>query len=381
MPARRPRDPSCPSPALFVVAAVLALSLTLAARPAAAKDDSAAAPKLEVLARYEVPATYQKVTGIQWAGKDSVYLGDFTQGVVEVELRKGLPRLEQLLGTLQIQRDAGLPGIVRFHVSDDWVVALHTRFAWARRSSGHGPYLPTIERMPSGAFDFDVDGTSLVMWGGPDIPRWKKDRSGMLWRADLTKGLERWEVLYKVDKVAAHPGLLDEGWVARGSVKILDDGDILLAPNTPRVLPPVLLFSSSGKLKQTWTANQLWSDGEGQVPGGGDAELWRDRDVSETRFFQHLARARTVDAVLELPQGPAIVVREPRHGATRWRLALLSPEVRWFDIPTGTLSSVAQLRGDADKEGRIVLVGTTRELYEKAQLANNQLLVVRLPAE
>jgi hypothetical protein len=133
----------------------------------------------------------------------------------------------------------------------------------------------------------------------------------------------------------------------------------------------VLLFSRTGSLERTWTPGELWGDGE-------PTDWERDWPAQGGRLHAYLSRQRSIEEVLALPEGPAILVREPSGAGARWRLAVLAPEVEWYDIPAGALPGVARLRGDVDETGRIALVGTPRELYEEAQVAHNELILLRL---
>lgn len=353
--------------------------LALPGYPALANDESEELPELEVLARYEVPERYDQITGVQWAGKDSVYLGLFDRGVVEVDLRDGLPEVDHLFGTRGEPPHLGLEKIVRFDVSDDWIVGLYDRFAWAPQSSGGGPAVPMVQRTGSGAFTFAVDGDRIVLLGLPNIEHWKENAGGILWRADLSKGLDSWDVLYKNEEIATNPRLFNVTLATRGSVEFLDDGDVLLAPNVPGILPTAMRFSYQGKLKETWNAEELWESREEGDAVSGEEEAWTEGLVSGKTFGKFLSRRRLVDAILALPEGPALVVREPKGSEARWRLVVLSPEVRWYDIPVTRISSVAQFRGDADNEGRIVVVGAIRELWDEAQVKQNEVVVMRLP--
>lgn len=350
---------------------------------ALAEEEAEAVPRLEVLARFPVPEMDDRIMGVQWAGKDSIYLGLFERGVVEVELAEGLPEDDHLFGTRPNPPARRLPFVERFAVSDDWIVASWNRFAWARRSSGGGPATPSVQRTINGMLDLAMDGDTVILWGVPDEAHWEKAEGGVLWRADVAKGLESWEVFYRNDDLAADYTLLRESYAARGSVEIFDGGDVVLAPNSPRVLPAVLRFSSTGKLKETWTADEIWGDGKGQILDRGEEEFWTDgQPLPAKDFGRFLNKRRVVDAILELPEGIAIVVREPEGGKTRWRLAVLAPEeVRWYEIPVENVSSAAQFRGDADDDGRIVMVGTARELDDEVRVKENEVLVMRLPLQ
>lgn len=369
-------------------AALLVLSLALpipGSSPVVAEPETDAPPELEVLARYRVPDMEDRILDVQWAGRDSIYLGLFETGVVEVDLEEGLPVVDHVFGMRRDLPHLRMRSLRQFDLSEDWIVCHCNvgpfgRFAWARRGSGGGLPVPTVQRGSAGAFDFALDGDRLVFWGWPNEEHHQQAEGGVLWRARVSKGLDSWEVLYEYDELAAEPDLTIENLAARGSVEF-HDGDVILAPNAPRVLPTVMRFSYQGKLKETWTAEELWNDEEGEVLDDAEAHVWTRERVGGKDYAKFLSTRRVVDAVLSLPEGPAVVVREPAGGEARWRLAVLSPEVRWYDIPVDHVSSVAQLGADADDDGRIVVVGTTREVFEEVRVTRNEVLVLRVPAD
>jgi hypothetical protein len=134
----------------------------------------------------------------------------------------------------------------------------------------------------------------------------------------------------------------------------------------------VLLFSSSGALKKSWTPEELW--------GSDEVMEWTgERQIGRQNLKSYLSKQRLIEEVLPLPRGPAIVVREPKGQGARWRLAVLGAEIEWYEIPASDITAVARLRGDADERGRIVLVGTPREMFAEALVAQNEVIVLSLP--
>jgi len=118
----------------------------------------------------------------------------------------------------------------------------------------------------------------------------------------------------------------------------------------------VLRFSSSGALKERWSPEELGASVEGWK---ADSKIEGER-VALKDLRRFLATQRTVEDVLGLPEGPAIVVREPKGDQARYRLGVLGPEIQWFEIPVGDVNAMAWLRGDADERGRIVLAAVER---------------------
>ena len=195
-----------------------------------------------------------------------------------------------------------------------------------------------------------------------------------MWRADLSKRLSRWDVLYESEMIAQDARVMDQEAVL-GSIRFLRNGGIVAAPN---FVPGVLLFSPLGSLERRWTPEDLWGDGNpGRGRAPGEEEAWRKTKFGREELRRILGERRTIDEVLPLPEGPAIVVREPRGEEARYRLGVLGPEVRWYDIPVRNVSPLARLRGDADEQGRIVLVAVERG--PNARVASSEVLVLRLP--
>lgn len=87
-----------------------------------------------------------------------------------------------------------------------------------------------------------------------------------------------------------------------------------------------------------------------------------------------------IDEVLPHPDGPAILVRRPDGGdGSRYRLGLLGPEVRWYDIPSLGLDRISALRADVDGDGRIVILGAARGTLEPTRLSESALVVLEIP--
>jgi len=347
--------------------AVLATVLSIWAAAALA-EKAASSPPLEVVSRFAlVEKPGQAFVDLRWAGKSSIYLADSQAGVTEVKLEEGLPEARRLTpATAQM----GMRGMDHLAVSDKWIVAATVaRLAWRAVEGGDWHVLEG-----RGYFhEVDIRGDEIVMLGLPDTETFERSRGGVVWRSDLSKGLSRWDVLYESEAVASDSHVINLQ-AALGSVRFLPQGGFVVAPN---FLPGVLLFSASGSLQRRWTPEEIWGSGKPGKAAVGDEEAWRNWKFEPEELRRVLASRRTIDAVLPLPEGPAIVVREPRGDTARYRLGVLGPEIRWYDIPLGNVSPMARLRGDVDEQGRIVLAAVER--WPQAPVASSEVLVLRLP--
>lgn len=351
-----------------VVAALVAAICAVPGTAAPQAPQEAKAPAaLELVARYPLPSEIQGgVADARWAGPDSIFLATNKEGVMEVRLKEGLPQIRRAL-----VRQRGWPPIMIMAASKDWLLAADggAVVAWAPVDAVNPSDEIQVSTKDGIFHDLDVHGDQVVLLGFQDVATFLRSSGGVLWRADLSKGLDTWEALFESRAVGDDYNIFGDHVLASGSVRFMRNGGFVVAPN---FLPGVMLFSSTGKLKTTWSPKELWGDGE--------ETGWQEKGLGEPASLgKYLAARRIIEEVLPLPEGAAIVVREPKGDGAKWRLGVLGPEVQWYDIPVSGVSSVARLRGDADAKGRIVLVGTPREFYESARVSENEVLVLRLP--
>jgi len=351
--------------------AFIFVGVTLTALSVLSAEKSMGFPTLKVVGRFAVPG---KAGGVlvdaRWAGKNSIYLADLRDGVSEVRLAEGLPQIRRVTPPAAVM---GMPLIENVAISDKWIVVAHEgKIAW--KPVGGGEW--QVTKGMGICHGLDIRGDDIVMLGFPDGETYERSRGGMVWQANLAKGLDAlhgWKVLHESEEVAGDINRMRQD-AALGSIRFVPQGGVAVAPN---FLPGVLSFSDSGSFKQRWGSEDLWG-GEVRAKAEGPEEKgWQEGSFGKDELRRFLASRRTIDAILPLPEGPAIVVRESKGDEARYRLGVLGPKVRWYDIPVGNLSAMARLRGDADKNGRIVLVGVERG--PTAPVSQSEILVLELP--
>lgn len=345
-----------------VVLVVAAVALVTLAAWAAEKE--APLPALEVVNRFELPGSTDKAgfVDVRWASKDSVYLADHYGTITEVRLAKGLPEIRRVAPP---PRDSGLRTIRHLAITDRWIVVAHMATVAWRRNEPDSHWQVTKQR----AFfhDFDISGDEIVMLGWPPGKGYEGlERGGMVWRANLSDGLDRWDVLYESAELARDLESIRTNF-SLGSIRFLRRGGFVVGPS---FVPGVLQLSASGTVKRRWSPRELW---------GEEQKAWTSGQRDPEKLAGFLAAGRTVDQVLALPEGPAIVVRESQGGRPRYRLGLLGPEIQWFEIPVDDRSGMARLRGDVDDKGRIVLARVLRVPFRIAFVGTSEVVVLRLP--
>ena len=355
---------------------VVALALPVLA-VLASEDHSQALPSLEVVSRLVLaaPSDGWGTTDLRWAGKDSIYVAELNGGVTERRLIEGLPVVRQLVPQ---PRKIGMFEIRRFAVTDKWIVASNlAQVAWKERSSTAAEAGWRVAKKRGFFHDFDIHGDEITMLGWPPGDGYKGlERGGVVWRADLSEGLNEWEVVHESNEIASDlERIRTES--ALGSIRYLRRGGWILAPS---FVPGALQLSGSGTVKSRWGAQDLLGVEASEAEHLEDpAKAWVKGRRDPALFIRFANTKATIDSVLSLPEGPALVVREPRNGRPRYRLAVLGPEIQWYEIPMPDGYVVAQLRGDADAQRRIVLVPTLRIPLRAAQMAEREVVVFAVP--
>jgi hypothetical protein len=344
------------------------LASTLLGSGISSAADKGSEPALEVLERFslEEPPIVGWVD-VAWAGKTSVYLAEGSGQVTEVELAEGLPRKKSLTPSRRDFWNLGIRGIQHIAISSDWVVvAGPARVAWKRADQndpGHGWQVAEYRAL---IHDIVIKGDRALVVGWPPLPSYEYVKNGgFVWEADLSKGLDSWEAIYESPELARDPE--QAGTVfALSSLAILPKGGLVIAPS---FVPEVLRLSDGGAVKERWSLDELL--GKQQKPWAGGQE-----DLAKIQSF--LRAGATADTVLGLPEGAAVLVREPVGGGVRYRLAVLGAEVRWYTVPM-KLGALARIRADVDAEGRIVLIGVNRTGSSDTKIGASEMIVARLP--
>lgn len=137
---------------------------------------------------------------------------------------------------------------------------------------------------------------------------------------------------------------------AVGKVRFLSDGRLLVIPGAE---PGILFYSADGRLQSTMNTRQMGLD------------LTCDFDMATRLLFAsdvlarlaYLNRFTTVDEVLPLASGPALILRTAGKGRTTWKMIILGADRanEGFPLPIDSTSVNDHLRGDVLGD-RLVLI-------------------------
>jgi hypothetical protein len=324
---------------------------------------------LSVLQRFDLPLGIRQPLDVRWAGHDSIFVSVLHRGVLELDLKAGLP-LRSTPIDLSKHSSAYSRGGKRFApthlaVSHPWLVFSNTASvrSWVRLDENPESRQVHTERTFGLAHDMDVQDGVVALLGVADVPAFEKsvDRP-IVWVADLDSRLASWrplEVTEKVTKSGDAQIFRHFNGAAQRAIRYMPDGRLVVG------LPQlgVFVLSSTGRTLQHHTlatllrqagAEELDSArgeagqeaGEpilGEIPDIGDGPAALDRVV-------------LIDDILPFKDGPGLILRMRGRGGFVWKLLLLTDSPELLDLPIAASAAGVRLRGDVNDRGRVVVL-------------------------
>lgn len=301
----------------------------------------AAAPAVKVLRDLALPAGLERANDIRWPEEGAAWISAGRSGTFELSLAEPgrPPRLlaESPPGAM------GLHFYLAWAAPRLWLAAPVRALGWRELRDGQllpGGYTPGLDSI----HDIDAFADRALVLGASR----GKDGSycpdgAIAWLGTITgRELALEPVMFSSSGPGAqtmdHCGMFDEG-----KVRFLADGSFLIVPG---VEPGVFWYDPAGKLKRTWTSEELGLDGGCTVKR---PDVMRYSTDEAARYRERINQRVIVDEILALPQGPALVTRHRRDGLVRWNLLRLSAagEVRSETLPLTSPEERAHLRGDS----------------------------------
>lgn len=295
---------------------------------------SSVAAKLELVRETVLPKELSNAIDLALEDEGSVLFAVMRHGVVRAQWppRSSLVEWELVMPNRH----------VRFAAASQSFLAMSS-VAHELRWSGRGPFGGL-----SGTLDIefiegiDLHGNALAVLG---LQRYD---DGM-----ARDGAVGWVARLGVDPVtlkpfvfsAAKPGAPAFDFCAffgLGGVRFLPDGRLVVVPGAES---GILLFDQDLKLVSTWDTEALGVGADCRF----DVQRMMMLRANEEARLQYVNGFRTVDAILALASGPALVIREPRGDGTRWKLVLLRTggTTHSMELPVETSYPFANLHGDS----------------------------------
>lgn len=301
----------------FGVFAVLAL-FTLGARPAAVTSPP---PSLHVLSDAPLPDALSRASDIRWAGDGAIFLSLVKDGAVEASLSPLGGRMRKVIpGSSE---PGGFWACYRLGASARYLVAAAPFGALTWRPIRSA----ARKELAIDVMDLDVRQERLLVLGArrDHQGRWAPD-GAIAWLGSLDQDLRDLRPVLFDSRGAGAPNLSTCGSFELGAVRFLEDGSFLILPG---VQPGASLYDASGKLVRTWDTGTLGIDTDCSTLSADQAR----RLQAPGPRMAWLNQRRTVDDILPLPQGPALLVKSVSGGQTRWEMKILHRQGGFSTLP------------------------------------------------
>lgn len=286
---------------------------------------------------------------VRWAEDGSVYLASGKAGVYELEVDS-----EQLDARKVLFPRVGGGSLwfsTRLAASSTHIAAAAPAHSlvWKRLDdSASSPELPF-----AAVEDMDIREDRIVVLGAQRDGRgvWSPD-GAIAWIGPLRSGPLKLEPVYYSMSGPGARTMADCTALGIGGVRFLADGSFLVVPG---VEEGIYLYAPSGELLRTWQGESAQLDLGCEVSPEIAVKLSGDGHFRQLSFIN---KRRTLDEILPLPAGPALVVREVSEGNTSWRLALLGLDggVASTTLPVRSRSGYSHLRGDVRGDEVVLLL-------------------------
>lgn len=327
-----------------------ALLVAGTALPAQGAEPKLAELSIKVLQEQLLPAPLRHPKDVRWPEEGVAWVAAGKEGTFAVNLNE--PEKPPLLLVESPPGSMGLHFHLAWAAPRFWLAAPVRALGWREMRDGQllpGGYTPGLDTIR------DVDafaGRALVLGASRGKDGSFCPDGAIAWLGTIA-GREL--ALKPVMFSSSGPGAqnLDYCGVFDGSkARFLADGSFLIVPG---VQPGVFWYDPEGKLKRSWTSEELG------IAGGcglSTADAYRYSEDEAARYRERINQRVNVDEILVLPQGPALVTRRWQEGAVRWGLLRLaaSGEVKSESLPISSPAERAHLRGDTRGSKALLLV-------------------------
>lgn len=326
-----------------------------------------ASPPLQVLSDQPLVDTASKSLDVRWTERGSLLFTTMASGVVEME--------DDRSGAVKVvfapPDSRHCHTCSRLGQSANYVV---TAFPigpigwWNTSTSGYG-----TARFES-VIDLDLHGDRLLILGSrrDDRGRWAPE-GAIAWSGSLKKALADLRPVHYSSSKSKAMSVARCGFLENGAVRFFEDGTFVIVPG---VEPGVFLYDARGELKHTWDTAPLRLLDRCDITEP-QVELFSGDPEARSQW---LGKRRTIEDILPLREGPALVVREVRQGSTHWKMVILRRNAppREMELPFSAPSDVAFLKADLRGDRIAFLIRTFGQWRRGHQETPARLIIVEM---
>ena len=282
--------------------------------------------------------TLARPTDIRWDDAAYVLISDFERGIARVNVATADP--PELL--FEWPAGGGI-GTRYLYLGRSQNFVATADLAFGLRWRGRGPDDSIVSQPIEYVADLDVHGDRLLLAGLRRDDEGKLGADGaFVWLASLPDG-----ALRPILPFTSRGAIENCAGFHVATVRFMSDGSFVIVPGAE---PGIYLYDAQGRLQRSFDSERLNLLSQCQM-SRDEHTLATSQPEARQRWIN---RHRIVDEVVELPSGPALLIRSREGDVTRWELAPLDKgEAR--PLPFTSPSPWAHLSADA-RNGRLALL-------------------------
>lgn len=347
-----------------VLALVFGIPLPAAAAPPQADPPSAG---IQILSDVPLPAELNAAMDARWASDDSIYLTLRMHGVAEYSLSQQTFK-EVFPGASKL---GGLRASSLVAASSQYVVVAPPLLTLVWKRPSEKAYREEAFEIPKA---IDVWNDQILLFGARRDEKGEFGSDGAIaWRGSLDKGLASLRpVLYDVTG-PGNRSVNSCGTMAISAARFLADGRFIIAPG---IQPGINLYDIGGKLVRTWDTGAMGIDTDcASIPPDQVTRIL----ASYPDSLAWINQRRTIDTLLPLRDGAALIVRNVLQGRARWEVKRLREDgsVQSLPLPIAADNERIHLAGDI-RDGKILLLLYERRPYD-SNYSRPRLIRIQLP--
>lgn len=330
--------------------------------------DTTAAISLRIVSSADLSLPVDaRALDVRWASPTEVYVSLGKQGAVRMPLDGGsrvpvMPPADRGGFFLSSRLAVGQKHLV--------VASPFGGYAWvpldSRVAKVEQRGLPTV-------MDIDARGDVVSVLGADTGDVQGLARDGVIaWTGSLSKGLADMRPLMKGRSKPGGKDMARCGFLDTGAIRFMLDGSVVVVPG---VEPGVYRYDERGKLLQTWDTEPLGIVDDCDIEEEERMLLGRDF----ARRTEWLASRVTVDDILPLRAGPALVLRKVERNVTKWDIVTLpfQGKSERIALPVTISTPRGHLRG-AVRGDRLVLLSYESPLPRQKEVVAPRLTVLSI---
>jgi hypothetical protein len=306
---------------------------------------SARASDWKIARSKQLPAELRWAQDIRWSTESAALLTAGKNGVFEWNFSAAPRRIVAGGGSEGFWFSSRLAATPKHLV----VAAPLNSLMWWDRTTNR----KLAEKAFSILMDVDMHGDRVAILGADYDPKGRFAPEGaIVWNATLRDRAVHFEPLILGKDGPGAKSMAQCHYLELGAIRFSRDGRLFVIPG---IEPGLFEYDAKGRLLHTWPTQALGIVDRCSI----NEKQFQSMSAFSQPRWAWLAARRTVDEMVILPSGPALLVRSVDMSKnTSWDLVeyVENQRTRTTRLPISSKSSLSHLRADVDGKGRLLVL-------------------------